>query len=240
MHVGILGIFQNFQGRETDEAMVRSEMHLAELAEPLGYASYWPPEHHFTDYSACPDNLQWLSWLAGRTSTLRLGTGAVIVPWNDPLRVAEKVALLDHLSGGRTLLGLGRGLSRTEYAHFQIDMSESRDRFDEASQMIIQALETGFIEGAGPYYPQLRTPIRPRPARSFRERLYVVGLSPESVEQAARLGARLMTFTQQPWEMYASGALADYRAAWQKRHESEPPVPLTGDLMFCDASAERA
>ena len=240
MQVGILGIFQNYQGRETDEAMVRSEMHLAELAEPLGYASYWPPEHHFTDYSACPDNLQWLSWLAGRSSTLRLGTGAVIVPWNDPLRVVEKVALLDHLSAGRTLLGLGRGLSRTEYAHFQIDMSESRDRFDEASQMIIRALETGFIEGEGPYYPQLRTPIRPRPSRGFRDRFYAVGLSPESVEQAARLGARLMTFTQQPWEMYASGALADYRAAWHKHHESDAPFPLTGDLMFCDASAERA
>lgn len=240
MQVGILGIFQNYQGRESDEAMVRAEMRLAELAEPLGYASYWPPEHHFTDYSACPDNLQWLSWLAGRSSTLRLGTGAVIVPWNDPLRVAEKVALLDHLSGGRAILGLGRGLSRTEYAHFQIDMSESRDRFDEASRMIIQALETGFIEGEGPYYPQVRTPIRPRPARGFRDRFYAVGLSPESVEQAARLGARLMTFTQQPWEMYANGALADYRTAWNKHHESEPPFPLTGDLMFCDLSADRA
>ena len=56
----------------------------------------------------------------------------MIVPWNDPLRVAEKVSLLDHLSGGRAILGLGRGLSRLEYRHFGIDMNEARDRFDEA------------------------------------------------------------------------------------------------------------
>ena len=92
----------------------------------------------------------------------------MIVPWNDPLRVAEKAVLLDHLSGGRAVLGLGRGLSRTEYAHFGIDMGESRDRFDEASKMVIDGLERGFVEGDGPYYPQVRTEIRPRPIRSLR------------------------------------------------------------------------
>jgi alkanesulfonate monooxygenase SsuD/methylene tetrahydromethanopterin reductase-like flavin-dependent oxidoreductase (luciferase family) len=240
MKVGILGIFQNYRGRVSDAEHVQAELRLAELAEPCGFDSYWPPEHHFTDYSACPDNVQVLSWLAGRTRKIGLGTGAVIVPWNDPLRVAEKIALLDHLSGGRVILGLGRGLSRLEYHHFGIDMATSRDRFDEASRMILDALETGFIEGHGPYYPQVRTPIRPRPLRGFRDRFYCVGLSPESVEQAARLGATLMTFTQQPWEMYAAGPLAAYREAWRRFHGSEPPFPLTGDLMFCDASAERA
>ena len=240
MKVGILGIYQNYQGRTSDAEMMRDELRIAELAEPLGFDSYWPPEHHFTDYSACPDNLQILSWLAGRTSRIGLGTGAVIVPWNHPLRVAEKVALLDHLSNGRAILGLGRGLSRLEYRHFQIDMNEARDRFDEGSRMILEALEKGEIEGAGPYYPQVRTPIRPRPLRGFRDRFYCVGLSPESVEQAARLGATLMTFTQMPWEMYASGPLAAYRKAFREHQRREAPWPLTGDLMFCDASAERA
>src|SRR5262247_1682078 len=144
MDVGLLLIFQNYQGRQSDAEMVRDQMRLAELAEPLGYSSVWPPEHHFTDYSACPDNVQFLSWLAARTQRLRLGTGAVIVPWNDPLRVAEKSALL----------GLGRGLSRIEYRHFGIEMAEARARFDEAAPMIVSALETGWIEGAGPFYPQ--------------------------------------------------------------------------------------
>lgn len=240
MQVGLLLIFQNYQGRAEDAAMVRDQMRLADLAEPLGYDALWPPEHHFTDYSACPDNIAFLAWLAGRTQRLRLGTGAVIVPWNDPLRVAERIVLLDHLSGGRALLGLGRGLARVEYQAFGIDMDESRARFDEASRMIVDAVEKGWIEGAGPYYPQRRTEIRPRPLRGFRDRLYAVGVSPDSVVQAAELGAKLMTFSQQPWELYAQGPLARYREAWAARRPEPPPPPLTGDLMFCDDDPARA
>jgi alkanesulfonate monooxygenase SsuD/methylene tetrahydromethanopterin reductase-like flavin-dependent oxidoreductase (luciferase family) len=238
--VGILLIFQNYQGRGSDAEMVRTQMRLAELAEPLGFDALWPPEHHFTDYSACPDNVQFLSWLAGRTSWLKLGTGAVIVPWNDPLRVVEKIAFLDHLSGGRALLGLGRGLARVEYEHFQIEMSSSRDRFDEGSRMIIDGLEQGFVEGTGPYYPQVRTEIRPRPLESFADRFYAVGISPDSVEQVARLGARLMVFSQQPWELFEAGALSTYREAYRTAHGAEPPPPLTGDLMFCHEDAAEA
>lgn len=240
MEVGILHIFQNFEGRIEDEEMVADEMHLADLAEPLGYDKLWCVEHHFTDYSACPDNLQFLSWVAARTRRIRLATGAVIVPWNDPLRVAEKVALLDHLSGGRAVLGLGRGLARREYAGFGIDMGESRARFDEASRMIVDALDTGFAEGAGPYYPQARTEIRPRPRRGFRDRFYCVGMSPDSVEQAAALGARLMIFSQQTWESFATGSLQQYRKSFAEHHGAPPPPPLLGDLMFCDEDPKRA
>src|SRR5512144_410047 len=113
-----------------DEAEhVAAEMRLAELAEPLGFDAVFVVEHHFFDYAACPDNAQFLSWLAGRTSRIGLGTGAFILPWNDPLRVAEKIVLLDHVSRGRALLGLGRGLARREYAGFNADMNESRERF---------------------------------------------------------------------------------------------------------------
>lgn len=240
MRVGLLGIYQNYLGRESDEAMMQREMHLASIAEGLGYDSYWPPEHHFGDYSMCPDNLQILSWLAGRSERILLGTGAVILPWNDPLRVVEKFAVLDHLSGGRALLGLGRGLARREYEHFQVDMAEARGRFDEAAGMIFDALETGFIEGDGPYYPQVRTEIRPRPFKSWKDRFYCVGMSPESVETGARLGSRLMTLTQQPWDVYRDGTLAEYLKHWSKHHDEPPRPPLVGDLLFCDESADRA
>jgi alkanesulfonate monooxygenase SsuD/methylene tetrahydromethanopterin reductase-like flavin-dependent oxidoreductase (luciferase family) len=240
MQVGILQIFQNYLGRRRDEDVVAGEARLALAAEALGYDRVWAVEHHFTDYAACPDNVAYLAWLAGRTTRIGLGTGAVIVPWNDPLRVAEKVTLLDHLSGGRAVLGLGRGLSRIEYGHFGIDMGESRARFDEGARMIIEGLEKGWIEGAGPFYPQPRTEIRPRPRASFRDRLYCVGMSPDSVEQAAQLGGRLMTFTQQLWEQYASGPLASYRASYRRHQGSEPPPPLTGDLVYCHADPARA
>ncbi len=240
MDVGLLVIFQNYLGRGSDSDMVANELALADLAEDLGFDKFWPAEHHFTDYSACPDNIQYLSYVAGRTSRIKLGTGAVIVPWNDPLRVAEKMAFLDYLSHGRAVLGLGRGLARREYESFGLDMGESRERFDEAARMIVDALETGFIEGDGPIYPQKRTEIRPRPLAGFRDRLYCVGMSPESVEQAAILGARLMIFSQQPWEMFAEGSWASFSKTWAAHHEGPPPPPLTGDLMFCHADPEVA
>lgn len=239
MDVGLLAIFQNYQGRGEDADMVKGEMKLADLAEPLGFDKIWAAEHHFTDYSAVPDNFLYLSYVAGRTERIQLGTGAVIVPWNDPLRVVEKLSMLDHLSGGRAVLGLGRGLARVEYDAFGIPMDSSRERFDEGAAMIVEALETGFIEGKGPYYEQARTEIRPRPLAGIRDRFYCVGQSPVSVEQAAHLGAKLMVFSQEPWEMFKEGALASYRRAFESEHGREIPGFLCGDLMFCHRDADR-
>jgi len=94
MKVGILQIFQNYEGQRNDADVVDGELRLGILAEEIGFDKVWAVEHHFTDYAACPDNFTYLSCLAGQTQRVRLGTGAVIVPWNDPLRVAEKVSLL--------------------------------------------------------------------------------------------------------------------------------------------------
>jgi len=220
---------------------VALETEIALMAEPLGFDTVFVVEHHFFDYAACPDNTQFLSYLAAKTSRVKLGTGAFILPWNAPIRVAEKIALLDHLSGGRAVLGLGRGLARREYAGFGVDMQESRDRFDEAARMILDATDRGWIEGDGPYYPQARTEIRPRPLEGFRDRLYAIGMSPESVEQAARLGARLAIFSQIPWDTWAATSLATYRKVFRETHGRPAPPPLTCDLMYCgadDAEAE--
>src|SRR5712672_3370162 len=160
----------------SDAQVWDEEMRLAHLADELGFDVLWSVEHHFFDYSFCPDNLQLMSYLAGVTKHAELGTAAVILPWHDPLRVAEQVAMLDHLAKGRFRFGIGRGLSRREFAAFRgpIAMDESRERFDEAAPMILEALRTGTIEGNGKYYKQPRTAIRPKPARSFEGRTYAV------------------------------------------------------------------
>ena len=112
MQIGVLSIFQNYRDEQDDGDVMRGELALALLAEELGYDSYWATEHHFFGYSMCPDNLQWLAGVAAKTTRIKVGTGAIIMPWNDPYRIAAKVALLDQQSGGRALLGFGRGLSR--------------------------------------------------------------------------------------------------------------------------------
>ncbi|MEE2926612.1 MAG: LLM class flavin-dependent oxidoreductase, partial [Chloroflexota bacterium] len=125
-------MFQNPDREKTDFQVYRDELRLADLAEPLGYQSIWGVEHHFTDYTMCPDVLQFLTYMAGRTQDALLGTMVVVLPWHDPVRVAEEVSMLDNLSEGRMILGIGRGLAKVEFDGFRLDMSQSRARFAES------------------------------------------------------------------------------------------------------------
>jgi alkanesulfonate monooxygenase SsuD/methylene tetrahydromethanopterin reductase-like flavin-dependent oxidoreductase (luciferase family) len=240
MHFGLLSIFQNYRDEQNDGDVMRGELALARLAESAGFGSYWATEHHFFGYSMCPDNIQWLAQVAACTERIALGTGAVIVPWNDPYRVAAKMALLDQQSGGRALLGFGRGLSRREYAGFTIPMDEARGRFDQGTELILQALNKGFFEADTEYFSRPRIDLRPGPTRGFDDRVYSIGISPESASQAAVLGAQLMVLAQQPWEVFRELALVPYQDKWRSLRESEPPVPFAGQLIFCDRDPVRA
>ena len=241
MEVGLFQVFQNFKGLRDDADHFQDELRLGDLAEPLGFDKLWAAEHHFSNYASMPDNAQHLAYMAAKTSRISLATGAFILPWNHPLRVVEKIIMLDHQSRGRAVLGLGRGLARREFTAFGIDMEETRARFDEAARMIISAVETGFIEGDGPYYPQERTEIRPRPLRSFKDRLYMIGNSLPSVEQAAILGARVAVFSQgTAWQEWADKNLTRYRELFNEHHGHDGPAPLIVDALFCDPSESRA
>jgi alkanesulfonate monooxygenase SsuD/methylene tetrahydromethanopterin reductase-like flavin-dependent oxidoreductase (luciferase family) len=241
MQLGVQMVFQSwgYPPEVTDGQVVQEEIRLGLLAEELGFDSIWPVEHHFEDYAFCPDNTEFLAYMAARTSRIKLGTGAVILPWNQPIRVAERIAFLDHLCDGRVLFGMGRGLARREYAGLGIAMDESRDRFDEAGRMILDALETGFIEGDGPYYPQLRTEIRPRPARSFEDRTYAVAMSPDSMLAAADLGARMVVFSQRPWEEQGA-TYREYTERFRAVHGRDPHPMLACDFIYVDADRKRA
>src|ERR1700733_10989517 len=110
MHVGYGTGFQHLGGY-SDAVFMREELRFCEMAESLGFDSVWATEHHFDDYSISPDVLQLLSYLAGKTRHIKLGSMVVVVPWHDPMRLAEQIALLDHVSNGRYILGMGRGLA---------------------------------------------------------------------------------------------------------------------------------
>jgi alkanesulfonate monooxygenase SsuD/methylene tetrahydromethanopterin reductase-like flavin-dependent oxidoreductase (luciferase family) len=238
MKIGVQMLFQN-PGTMTDAELYVRELKVAELAEPLGFDTLWSVEHHFDDYSMCPDNMQFLSWLAGRTSRVGLGTAAVILPWNNPLRVVEKMILLDHLSHGRAVFGMGRGLAKMEYRGMMIDMNEARERFDESAKMILAGLESGYVEGNGPFYKQTRTAVRPGPLRSFAGRTYCVAMSPDSVLVAAELKAVMMVFSQFSAET-VKPTFDTYRGHYAKCHGVAAPPPLFVDFMYCDEDAGRA
>jgi alkanesulfonate monooxygenase SsuD/methylene tetrahydromethanopterin reductase-like flavin-dependent oxidoreductase (luciferase family) len=240
MDVGVQMVFASYGWTDvSDEQVWDEEIALARLAADLGFDVLWSVEHHFNDYSFCPDNLQLMSYLAGVCRDIDFGTAAVILPWHDPLRVAEQVSILDYLCKGRFRFGIGRGLARREFAAFRGTMDESRDRFDEASDMILTALRTGFMEGHGKFYPQPRTEIRPRPRRSFDERLYAVASSDDSVAAAARLKARMVMFADRPWPLRMP-AIQKHRELVRQIHGVDAAPPLLADFCVCTPTMDGA
>lgn len=231
MKVGVQLVVSN-HASISDADMFRNEVKLAVEAESMGFDHVGLVEHHFTDYAMCPDNAQALSFIAAKTSRIKLMPAAFILPWNNPLRVVEKTILLDIQSEGRVLLGMGRGLSRREFAGFGLDMAESRDRFDQAAAVILKALETGYVEADTPFYKQPRVEVRPRPERGFKGRSYMVGMSPSSVEVAARHGLGVLKFSQGSWEE-SVGDLEDYRSKFRLHQGKTAPPVIIADMVIC-------
>jgi alkanesulfonate monooxygenase SsuD/methylene tetrahydromethanopterin reductase-like flavin-dependent oxidoreductase (luciferase family) len=239
MHVGMATVFQNPQKARGDHEVYQQELQLTDMAEPLGFESVWGVEHHFTDYTMCPDVLQFLTWVAGRTRRAQVGSMVVVLPWHDPLRVAEQVAMLDTMSGGRLILGLGRGAGKVEFDGFRLSMDESRQRFVESAEVILRGLETGVCEYDGAFVKQPRAAIRPAPSRSFRGRTYAAAVSPESARIMAELGVGILIIPQKPWHEVAK-ELDAYRAIYREVNKTEAPPPISAGWTFCDPDAGRA
>ena len=225
MHAGLSLIFQNLDGTMSDAEMFQHELALAARAETAGFDSVWTPEHHFSDYQLTPNVPQFLAWVAGQTKRVKLGTMVTVLPWHDPVRVVENFTLLDHLSGGRAILGLGRGLGRIEFDGFRAEMAESRRRFTEYTEAILGALETGVIEYDGELYHQPRIEIRPKPLATFRNRTFASAISPQSMDLMARLGVGLMVIAQKPWETVEAELVA-YRERFRELNGTGAPKPI--------------
>jgi alkanesulfonate monooxygenase SsuD/methylene tetrahydromethanopterin reductase-like flavin-dependent oxidoreductase (luciferase family) len=232
-------IFQGMGDGRTDRNVYRNELRLGDIAEGLGFESLWGVEHHFTEYTMCPDVLQYLTYFAGRTQRIQLGSMVVVLPWHDPMRVAEQVVMLDHMSNGRFILGLGRGLGRVEFEGFGVNQEDSREIFVESAQMLLEGLERGVCEFNGKFIKQARRELRPRPFKSFRGRTYAAAVSPESSVIMAKLGIGILIIPQKPWDAVAA-ELNAYRSVFSEVNGVEAPPPIVGGWTYCDENAARA
>lgn len=236
MEIGLQFIFQNTHESLSDADMMRRETEIALLAETVGMDFLLLPEHHFDPgYSMMPDNMQWLAYLAGRTSRIKIGTGAIILPWHEnPTRVAEKITLLQIMLGDRFLLGFGRGLAREEYRAFGVDMATARERFDQAAEIVLDILDTGVAEYETEYFTQSRTPITPAPEHGYRDRgFFSVAMTPDSAMAAANIGGTMMSFVQLPWEQHHA-AVEAWRERFREVHpDKDPGAPVFSDFTFC-------
>ena len=108
-------------------------------AEALGFHSTFVVEHHFTGYGQVSATLNLLTWLGARTRRLRLGTAVLVLPWHNPVLLAEQAATLDLLSGGRLDFGIGKGYRYNEFAGFAMPMEEADERFNESREVMIRS-----------------------------------------------------------------------------------------------------
>lgn len=136
-----IGLFQTAQwpAGTAQRDRYREMMEQCVAAEALGYASVWLTEHHFTRHGITSDSIALLAHLAARTERIRLGTAVAVLPFHDPVRLAESTALVDHLSGGRLDVGIGRGYQWSEYNGFGIKFDEGSDRFEEALDVLLRS-----------------------------------------------------------------------------------------------------
>jgi alkanesulfonate monooxygenase SsuD/methylene tetrahydromethanopterin reductase-like flavin-dependent oxidoreductase (luciferase family) len=226
MKVGIALNMLTKEGR-SDASVLGEHMALGDLAEPLGFDSLWALEHHFTGYAMSPAPMQLLAYYAGRTRRIALGTAVIVLPWHDPIRVAEQIALLDIMCGGRCLFGFGRGAATVEYAGFRIPMEEARPRFVEAARIVVTALTEDPFEWDGEFFKIPRTSIRPRPISHPEQRFYASSVSPESAEIMARLGFGVLVVMQNEWPKAAEDIERYRQIASSVGHTPRPPIILT-------------
>ncbi len=215
------------QPGRSDASIVTEHFALGDLAEPLGFDSLFALEHHFTGYAMSPAPLQLLAYFAGRTRRIALGTAVIVLPWNDPIRVAEGIALLDIMCGGRCLFGFGRGAASVEYEGMRIPMSEARGRFAEAAQIIVKALSQPEFEFKGEFFDIPRTSIRPRAISHPERRFYASSVSPESATLMAKLGFSMLLIMQNEWSKCAGDIDKFYRIAAEAGHRPRRPLILT-------------
>lgn len=231
MRVGVHLGYQNLSGI-SDRQKFMEDTQMAIEAEAMGFDLVGPVEHHFTDYAACPDPFGMLSYVAAKTSKIDLITAAVILPWNNPLRVVEQALQLDILSEGRLILGMGRGAARREFKSFGVELADSREMFDESCKIIMEGVETGIVEADTKWYQIPRTEVRPRPFKSFKDRTIMVSMSPSSVEVAANYGLKTLRFSQGDWRN-AIPEIEHYRAKFLELHGRTAPPFMISDFVLC-------
>ena len=178
-------------------------------AEALGFYSTFLVEHHFTGFGQVSASLNLLTWLGARTRTLRLGTAVIVLPWHNPVLLAEQAATLDLLSGGRLDFGVGRGYRHNEFAGFRIPMAEADARYEEALAVITRAWtsDTPFSHH-GKYWQFDEVIVEPPTAQKPHPPFWVGAGSRGSIGKVAERGYNLLLDQFAPFEADRSAALS--------------------------------
>ena len=215
-------------------------LRVADLLEELEFDGLWVSEHHFRDYGTVPNIFTMLAYLAARTERIRLGSGVVVLPLHDPVHVAEEAAMVDLLSGGRLELGIGRGYQSVEFDGFGQDLSEARDRFDEALDAITGLWANQTHRHEGRFYRTGEVALTPKPLQQPHPPIYVAAVSPETVELYARRGLPILADPAAPFRKVQQAAETWQRVAREAGHDTESTDLVISRSVWLAPTVEQA
>jgi alkanesulfonate monooxygenase SsuD/methylene tetrahydromethanopterin reductase-like flavin-dependent oxidoreductase (luciferase family) len=192
MKIGILQFF-GWRDRSVPLASVyESALERFSIMDHTGYDAVWLAEHHFSGFSVCPSVHMLGTMAAARTTRLRIGTAVSLAPFYNPLRLAEEVALLDVLSGGRVNWGAGRGFERSEFAAFGIPGEESAARFHETVEIVLKAWTSDRIQHKGRFFEYEGVEVLPKPVQLPHPPVWMAASSIPAIEWAAGQGYSIL------------------------------------------------
>jgi len=242
MRLGIFSVMDFYPEQQGSAAQFyREVMELAVAAEDLGYDSVWIAEHHFAPYGLCPAPSVLLSAIAQRTKRLRIGPAVCVLPFHDPVKVAEEYAVLDVVSGGRLDFGVGRGYLVHEFAGHLIDREESQQRFDEALEVIELAWSGKPFEYAGRFHRYPCIALNTLPLQKPYPPIAIAALSPTSY---ARIGAHGYSLMGVPYILeevtVLEGLLTTYRSSTQESNKAanKPGVAIAFHVHVAPTQSE--
>ncbi|MEN3352756.1 MAG: hypothetical protein V7640_914 [Betaproteobacteria bacterium] len=192
MDIGTFLLMQSPSARSSQEIYSRG-IELAQAAETLGYRNVWLGEHHFSTYGYLSRPLQLASYIAAKTTRLRVGTAVIVVPLHHPLLIAEEIAMLDLLSGGRCDIGLGRGYQRYEFERFGLQLDTDGKRWNESIDILLKAFEGKPFSYEGNLFKIPETSVFPRTLQKPHPPIWITAQSPYSLEAAVRRGFNVLT-----------------------------------------------
>ena len=158
------------------------------IMDQTGYDCVWLAEHHFSTYSVCPSINVMATHVAARTQNLRIGMAVSLAAFYNPLRLAEEVAMIDVLSGGRVNWGAGRGFDRTEFEAFGVPVEESSDRFRECVEIVLAAWRHERVSYEGRFWRYDGIEVLPKPVQTPHPPVWLAATSLDSISRAAEKG----------------------------------------------------
>jgi alkanesulfonate monooxygenase SsuD/methylene tetrahydromethanopterin reductase-like flavin-dependent oxidoreductase (luciferase family) len=192
MKLGVLQFFSWPERRVELGSVFARALERIEIMDKSGFDAVWLAEHHFSSFSVCPSVHMVGVLAAARTKRLRIGTGVSLAPFYHPLRLAEEVALLDVLSGGRVNWGAGRGFARVEFENFGVPPEESTSRFHEAVEIVLRAWTQEKLHFAGKHFRFDGVEVLPKPLQQPHPPVWMAATSEGALDWAARNGFSIL------------------------------------------------